>query len=237
MTVPPAPTVGAIAQVVAEPVRLRILLELLGGLPLPAGALAARLGLAPSTVSGHLSRLADAGLIDVRRHGRRRLASLDRADVADAVEALTRLAGPDPVTSLSGHHRRVALREARSCYDHLAGRLGVAVADLFLARGWVVDHDGAWTLTATGLADGSATLDVPLLLPAGGHRPAVRPCPDWTERSPHLAGRLGAAVLSAMLTSGWLRRRPHDRALDLSTCGRAALHRLGLRPEPTAPPR
>ena len=235
MTAVPAPTVDALAQAVAEPARLRILLELLGGIPLPAGALAARLALAPSTVSGHLTRLVDAGLITVRPDGRRRLASLDRPDVADAVEALSRLTASDPVTTLRGHHRQTALRQARSCYDHLAGWLGVAVADLFLARGWVTDHDGAWTLIPTGPADSSATLGIPLVLPACGHRPAVRPCPDWTERRPHLAGKLGAAVLAAMLTAGWLHRRPHDRALDLTTHGRARLHQLGLRPESAAP--
>jgi len=224
-----APTVEELAQVVAEPARLRILLELLGGVPLPAGALAARLGLAPSTVSGHLARLADAGLISVRPDGRRRMASLDRPDVADAVEALSRLTVPDPVSSLTGHHRRAALREARSCYDHLAGRLGVAVADLFLSRGWVIDHDGAWTLPATGVRRAATALGVPLTLPTGGRRPAVRPCVDWTERRPHLAGRLGAAVLASALAAGWVGRRPHDRALDLTPSGRVTLDRLGLR--------
>ena len=221
-------SVAELARAVAEPARLLILLELLGGVPLPAGALAARLGLAPSTVSGHLARLAGAGLISVRPQGRHRLAALDRPDVAEAVEALSRLTGLDPVTSLTGHRRRVALREARSCYDHLAGRLGVAVADLFLARGWVVDRDGAWALPATGVPAAAAELGVPLAWPAGGHRPAVRPCPDWTEREPHLAGRLGAAVLAGFLAAGWVRRRPRDRALDLTPAGVSALGRLGL---------
>ena len=229
-----APTAEALGQVLAGPARLRILLELLGGVPLPAGALAARLGLAPSTVSGHLARLADAGLVSVRPDGRRRLASLDRPEVADAVEALSRLAGPGPVTSLTGQHRQAALREARSCYDHLAGRLGVALADLFLTRGWVVDHDGAWTLHGTGVERAATALGVPLTLPVGAHRPAVRSCPDWTERRPHLAGRLGAGTLAAVLAAGWVRRRPHDRALDLTPHGETALERLGLRNGPGA---
>ena len=114
-------------QLVGEPARLRILLELLGGLPLPAGALAARVGLAPSTVSGQLAKLSDAGLITVRQRGRQRLASLDRADVAEAVESLARLTREQPVSSLRAANARTALREARSCYDHLTGRLGVAI--------------------------------------------------------------------------------------------------------------
>jgi DNA-binding transcriptional ArsR family regulator len=212
--------VDPIAQTVAEPARLRILLELLGGLPLPAGALAARLGLAPSTVSGHLTRLADTGLINVRPHGRRRLASLDRADAADAVEALSRLAGPDPVTSLSGHHRQAALHQARSCYDHPAGRLGVTVTDLFPARGWVVDHDGTWTLTATGVTHASATLDVPLVPPTGCHRPAVRihatrprrPQAAACRHMPTRRGRIGQpSGRGADRMPGPRRRRPRRR--------------------------
>ncbi|MGO1482348.1 MAG: ArsR/SmtB family transcription factor, partial [Brachybacterium sp.] len=107
-----------LGSVLSSPRRLRILEELLGGTPLPAGALAARVGLAPSTVSSHLARLSEAGLIRVEHVGRARLARLAHAGVADAVEALVRLSAESPVSSLGGDHRRTAMRTARSCYDH-----------------------------------------------------------------------------------------------------------------------
>jgi DNA-binding transcriptional ArsR family regulator len=188
--------------------------------------LAARLGLAPSTVSGHLAKLSNAGLITVHQCGRQRLASLDRVDVAEAVESLTRLTTQEQqVSSLRAAKARTALREARSCYDHLAGRLGVAMADLFLARGWLVDRDGTWTIPHNGLQASAYGLGLAVTLPDRPGR-VVRPCVDWTERRPHIAGRLGTALLSALLAAGWVGRRPHDRALTISHEGHQAFSRL-----------
>jgi DNA-binding transcriptional ArsR family regulator len=217
-----------LGRVLAEPTRLRILHELLGGVPLPAGALAARVGVAPSTTSEHLARLNNAGLIELRRLGRAHLASLTRPEVAEAVEALVRLAEDPSVYSLRTANLRTALRMARSCYDHLAGHLGVEIADLAVDQGWVVDHDGIWTVPVQGLAACSSTLGLELRLPGARSRPTVRRCPDWTERRPHLAGRLGAGLLSAMLDADWLRRRPNDRALTLTEPGHAALAMLRI---------
>jgi DNA-binding transcriptional ArsR family regulator len=222
------PSLDELGQALAEPARLRILFELLGGIPLPAGALAARVGLAPSTVSGHLARLSEAGLITIQQQGRSRLARLDRPDVAEALEALSRLAQQKPVSSLTADKRRTAMREARTCYDHLAGRLGVAVADLFLARGWLIERDGLWVLPHVGVQPCSDTLGIPVTVPEGTSRPAARPCPDWTERRPHVAGLLGAALLTAMLDAGWVSRRTSDRALRINADGSAALIRLGI---------
>jgi DNA-binding transcriptional ArsR family regulator len=215
-----------LGRVLAEPTRLRILQELLGGPPLPAGALAARLGLAPSTVSAHLARLHDAGMIRVEQRGRARLAELADTDVAEAIEALLRLSTEAPVNSFTGFDRRAAMRTARSCYDHLAGRAGVAVAEVALERGWVADVNGTWALPdATGrtIADG---LGVRIALAASG-RPLVRPCADWTERRPHLAGRLGRAILEGIIAEGWVRRRREDRALTITSVGRERFGALG----------
>ncbi|WP_341995733.1 metalloregulator ArsR/SmtB family transcription factor [Microbacterium sp. LWH7-1.2] len=216
-----------LGRVLGEPARLRILHDLLGGTPLPAGALATRLGLAASTVSAHLAKLQDAGLIRVEQRGRARLASIADPAVAEAVEALLRLSGEAKVNSLTGFDRRAAMREARSCYDHLAGRAGVFIAELAVARGWVSDEAGAWMLphpedvTAIG---GGLGLDLPW---QRSSRPAVRPCADWTERMPHLAGRLGASILDAMISDGWVRRRRDDRALTITPRGRERLTSLG----------
>jgi DNA-binding transcriptional ArsR family regulator len=220
------PSLDELGRVLAEPMRLRVLRELLGGTPLPAGALAARIGVAPSTVSAHLARLADAGLIEIEKVGRAREARLADPSVADAVEGLLRLTSEDSVSSLSAHDRRTALRRARRCYDHLAGELGLAIADRSIAEGWLADHDGAWTFAADDVTVGAA-LGIRVQLPTSA-RPIVRPCMDWTERRPHIAGRLGAAILDGMLHAGWLRRRPDDRALTVTSRGREHFARLGL---------
>ena len=213
-----------VAAAIADRTRARMLEELLAGPPLPAGALAVRVGVAPSTVSGHLARLEAAGLVTIESVGRRREARLAGPQVAEALEALRRLAGDDsrPV-GLRAVNGRAALREARSCYDHLAGRAGVALADDLVARGALTDQftvpDGAagYYRDAFGVDLGS--------LP--GRRPLVRACTDWTERRPHVAGALGAALLDSMLSRGWLVRRPDGRALNVSPPGARQCPLLG----------
>jgi DNA-binding transcriptional ArsR family regulator len=210
------PDLADVAAALADRTRARMLEELLGGPPLPAGALAARVGVAPSTVSGHLARLEAAGLVTVATVGRRREAQLAGPHVAEALEALGRVAGEGarPV-GLTAVNARQALREARSCYDHLAGRAGVALADDLLARGALVERDGAFLVPAAAQSHYRETFGVdPAAL--NPRRPLARPCTDWTERRPHLAGALGAALLTAMLDRGWLRRRPDGRALNVT---------------------
>lgn len=226
MSGPVRPSLDELGRTLAEPMRLRVLRELLGGTPLPAGALAARIGVAPSTVSAHLSRLADAGLIVIENVGRSREASLADQTVADTVEGILRLAGEDPVSSLSAHDRRTALRRARSCYDHLAGDVAINLADLAFARSWIIDHHGTWSLTTDAANVGDA-LGVPLTLTSSS-RPLVRPCLDWTARRPHIAGQLGAGILAGMLHAGWLDRRPGDRALAITPRGRERFAALGI---------
>lgn len=215
-----------IGRALAEPVRLRILVELLGGPPLPAGALAARVGVAPSTVSAHLARLEDARLIVLERQGRARLARLADPAVADAVESLLRLSGEAAVSSWSAHDRRTAMRAARSCYDHLAGRAGVGLADALVARGLLDERDGVWSAPEDvgAIADG---LDIRIDLPDTS-RPLVRPCTDWTERRPHVAGRLGRAILDGLLADGWVTRRREDRALRITPRGRERFAAIGV---------
>jgi DNA-binding Lrp family transcriptional regulator len=197
--------------------------ELLGGPPLPAGALAARVGVAPSTVSGHLAKLERAGLVRIEANGRRREARLAGPHVAEALEALSRIAG-DSARPIGLHavNAKEALREARSCYDHLAGRAGVALADQLLAEGALVEHDGGFEVPPRAHEHYRERFGVDLAA-LKTRRPLVRACTDWTERRPHLAGALGAALLEAMLDQGWLKRRPDDRALNITSRGRELL--------------
>ena len=206
-----APTIDAmtdladVAAALADRTRARMLEELLGGPPLPAGALAVRVGVAPSTVSAHLRKLERAGLITITSNGRRREARLAGPHVAEALEALANIAGdPTRPVGLKAVNRRHALREARSCYDHLAGRAGVALADQLLdARRARASTTARSPCPRTPPATtASASASTPRRLHT--RRPLVRACSDWTERRPHVAGALGKALLDALLD----RRQP-----------------------------
>ena len=208
------PSVGAL---LAEPARAKVLLALSDGRALPARMLAAEAGVAASTASHHLCRLVDGGLISVARRGRNRYYALAGTDVAELLEAVARVAPPQPFTSLREGTRAHALRYARRCYDHLAGRLGVAVAEALERDGLVVVTGAAYTVTDTGARRFS---ELGFAADAGA---ASRTCRDWTEQRSHVAGPLGRALLSGMLDRGWLLRDRRSRALRVSAVGEAAL--------------
>ena len=223
---------AAVGALLSDPGRAKVLLALGDGRALPASMLAAEAGVAASTASYHLSRLRDAGLVRARNRGRYRYYQLAGPAVGDLIEAVARVAPAMPVTSLRQGTRGHAVRYARSCYDHLAGRLGVAVADALLARD-LVDDGGS------GRADPSRPEDVAsfAVTAAGADwlgglgisvrpRTAVRACLDWTEQRPHLAGPVGRGLLSRLLELGWLERRPGGRALRVTAPGRQSLPRL-----------
>src|SRR5919206_5362124 len=169
---------AAVGSLLAERARARMLAALGDGCALPASALAAEAGVVPSTASGHLARLVDGGLLTAESRGRRRYFSLRGAEVAEALEALARVAPREPVSSLRQATRIDALRAARTCYDHLAGRLGTALMDALLARGLVADEHvtdaGLERLVEPGVDVGA----VPR------RRPRFRSCLDWSERRP-----------------------------------------------------
>lgn len=225
--------VADVAAAIANPARGRMLDALLGGRAMPAGDLARIARVSPSTASSHLAVLADAGLVEVRRSGRHRLHRLAGEDVAHALETLAAIAPPRPVRSLRDGGRVAAERAARSCYDHLAGALGVAVTDRLCAA-------GALDEASLALRDETPfrALGIDLDGLARGRRPLTRSCLDWSERRPHLAGALGAAVLDAMMTHGWLVRRPHSRALTATANGRRRLvEEVGVDPAVVPPSR
>jgi DNA-binding transcriptional ArsR family regulator len=227
--------IAAIASVLADPGRWQVLAALGDGRALPASMLAAEAGVAPSTASEHLARLVRAGLLTVERHGRHRYFRLAGPHVADLLEALARVAPPTPVRSLREGTRAQALRSARTCYDHLAGRIGVAVMDSLVERGHLepdrFEHGlvAGDRLSAPGRAirfgvteRGAAFLEEfgldLLALPP--RRPAVRYCVDWSEQRPHLAGAVGAALTSRLFDLDWIRRAERSRAVHVTDHGR-----------------
>nr|WP_284291044.1 helix-turn-helix domain-containing protein [Angustibacter aerolatus] len=187
--------------------------------------MAAAIGVGPSTASEHLAVLVEAGLLLVRPSGRQRRYALAGRDVAQALEALGRLAPDDAqreVRSLRQSREQRELAGARLCYDHLAGRLGVALTDALVADRWLTGGD--LRLTRLGRSGfGDLGVDVPALEAA--RRPLTRSCDDWTERRPHLAGALGAALATTALDRGWVRRRATGRGLDVTPAGHRALVR------------
>jgi len=198
--------------------RAGLLLALMGGRPLTAGELADRAGISPSLASAHLAKLLDGGLVEVTQDGRRRHYRLAGPEVAEAIEGLLRIAPPRPVSSLREARRGEAIALARTCYDHLAGAVGVGVTESLERTGALSAGDGGYALTARGERRMAALgLDVPQL--RAGRRAFVRPCLDWTERRPHLAGSLGSAIAGRLLDLGWLARMPGSRALRVTSDG------------------
>jgi DNA-binding MarR family transcriptional regulator len=185
------------------------------GRSLPASALAAEAGVAPSTASGHLARLVEGGLLAAESRGRRRYFRLCGPEVAEALEAVARIAPRESVRSLRQATRAEALRSARTCYDHLAGRLGTALMDALLERGVVANEQ----VTEQGL-ETLAKLGVDLdSIP--GRRPLFRSCLDWSERRPHAAGKLGAALAARCFGLGWVERLDGTRAVRVTPAGEA----------------
>ncbi|RDI59017.1 ArsR/SmtB family transcription factor [Nocardia pseudobrasiliensis] len=236
--------IAAVGALLADATRARVLAALADGRALPASILAAEAGVAASTASEHLSRLVDGGLLSVERSGRHRYYRLANPQVGLAIEALAVLAPTRPVRSLRESTRAAAMRRARSCYDHLAGQLGVAVTEALLDHGALVRVDGvAGTERAQGdrlsapvrehpyelgpAADPVfAELGVNLDSVRDARRPLLRFCVDWSEQRHHLSGALGAAVLARMESAGWVRRHGTRRSLELTDPGARVLARV-----------
>jgi DNA-binding transcriptional ArsR family regulator len=190
--------------------------------PLSASELAARARIAPSTASEHLTRLVAGGFLATSKHGRHRYYRLADPAVAAAVEALALVAPQPPVRSLREATRGELLRFARTCYDHLAGRVGVALAHGLERERALVRKDGGYALGPQA-APRLASLGIELAELERQRRPLVRGCLDWSERELHVAGGLGAALTQRLFELGWIRRRDRNRSVALTEEGRARL--------------
>jgi DNA-binding transcriptional ArsR family regulator len=217
----------AVAALIADPSRAAMLDALLSGGRHSARELAVAAGVAPSTATEHLDRLERGGLVLTERVGRRREVRLAGPEVGRALEALAAIAPPRPATTLRQWHHGEGLRAARSCYDHLAGQAGVALADGLVAADVLTLGDGGFAITPRG-ADrlGAFGLDVEAIL--GARRATARACIDWSERRPHIGGALGAALLDELLRRRWLARTT-GRVLRVTPSGQAGLEDLTRR--------
>jgi len=207
--------IAATAALLGDPARANMLAALLDGRALTAKELAYTAHVTPQTASGHLAKLSDGGLLAAEKQGRHRYYRLASPLVGHMLEGVMAATAPEPVRPTTWRGGE-ALRTARTCYDHLAGRLGVALADALTDRGHV-------TLGADGgevTEQGQRFLDDFGASPVPGRRVFCRPCLDWSERRPHLAGRVGAALACRCFDLGWIARQRDTRAVAITLAGR-----------------
>ncbi|MYR74119.1 MULTISPECIES: winged helix-turn-helix domain-containing protein [unclassified Streptomyces] len=227
---PAAARLAALAALLADETRAAFCLALLDGRAWTAGELARGAGVAPSTASEHLGKLVAGGLLAEERQGRHRYLRLAGGRAAQLVEELAAYAAPGgapPARSLRAASTANALARGRTCYDHLAGRLGIRITEAMTTRG-LLRQDPGFALTEDGLA-WFAALGVPL--DTASRRPLARGCLDWTERRPHLAGAAGAALCRHAMEAGWCERVGTGRAVRATPEGlRALTARLGIDP-------
>ncbi|MFD5804133.1 MULTISPECIES: ArsR/SmtB family transcription factor [unclassified Streptomyces] len=220
-----APGLARLAGLIADETRAACLLALLDGRAWTAGELARHAGVAASTVSEHLGKLVAGGLLTEERQGRHRYVRLADERVAQLVEDLAAQVAPQAAArprTLRASSAGSAMARGRTCYDHLAGRLGISVTDALTGRG-LLRQDTGFALTDAGLGWFDAA-GIPLT--ATGRRPLARACLDWTERRPHLAGVAGAALCRHALDTGWCVRIGSERAVKVTPAGESALFDL-----------
>ena len=215
-------SVASFAGLLAHRSRAAMCLALLDGRAWTAAELASCAGISRPTASEHLNLLVDAGLLAEVRQGRHRYVRLARPEIAQLIEDLAAAAGePAPARSLRTVRAAADLAEARTCYDHLAGALGVRLFDAMIANGLLADRDGL-AVTAAGRCWFTEVAGPEAMRPAGS-RPLVRSCLDWTERRPHLGGALGAALHRVLAARAWVTPCAGSRAVRLTADGERGL--------------
>ncbi len=215
-------TIAEIAALIGDVSRANILSALMSGRALTAGELAHCAGVSAATTSGHLAKLVDGHLLVLEKQGRHRYYRLASPEVARAMEALMSATGIGPRRHQPVGPKDNALRIARTCYDHLAGRLAVSLADHLCGCGYIEIADGAGMLTSTGVRFLNE-FGIDLEAGANTQRPLCRTCLDWSERRPHFAGRLGAGFLKHFVALKWIAPVRDSRAVNITSLGRRGL--------------
>jgi DNA-binding transcriptional ArsR family regulator len=216
-----------VGAVLADQTRAAMLVELLGGERLPAGELARRTGVSPSVASNHLRRLLEERFVDVVVAGRHRLYALSGARVAGALETLGTIAPLKRASSLKASQRYAAIREARTCYDHLAGRLGVELTERLVELHQLRELDAGYELGPAG-SEWFVDLGVDVDDLRRLRRQFAPKCLDLTERRPHLAGALGAATAAALRKRRYIAPLQASRGLRITPSGRRFFDELGV---------
>ncbi|MCZ4271584.1 ArsR/SmtB family transcription factor [Maritalea porphyrae] len=212
------PDISRIGQLIGDPARANILSALMSGKALTATELAQEAGVTLQTTSGHLAKLADGGLIRMRKQGRHRYYALTDDEVAGVLENLMHLAAMKGHLRTRTGPRDPALRHARICYDHLAGDKGIALYDALIQQGHLQETGDELSLTRSGESF-VEEFGISLEEIQSNRRPLCRQCLDWSERRNHLAGTLGKAILDQMLERNWAKREVNSRIIQFSREG------------------
>ncbi|MFL5659184.1 MAG: ArsR/SmtB family transcription factor [Ktedonobacteraceae bacterium] len=222
--------ISKVGALLADAARAAIIVALCRVHALPASELAARAGISVSTTSIHLAKLMEAGWVELEQYGRHHYYRLTSPQIAKLLEQAMSVAPIKSALKLKSertHHQHDDLRLARTCYDHLAGKLGVALTDALMQQDVLEVIDKDFTLTNHGevmLQD----LGVNVAAAARQRRAFARRCLDWTERRDHLGGALGAAICSTWIEQGWVQRQEQNRALHLTSVGEVQLRNWGI---------
>ena len=220
--------ISSLGYLLADPGRAAMLLALLEGRSLPAGELAMAACVSAQSASAHLAKLSRGGLITVQRQGRCRYYKLAGQRVANALEALGAISTVRPAGEYAATKADHSMVMARSCYDHLAGRAGVALTEAMQTQRVIVaEGERDFRVTARG-EEWLSKLGVELVSIQQSNRHLARKCLDWTERRPHVGGALGAALMRHFLAEGWLARSRESRALRMTQKGRQSFIKLGV---------
>ena len=215
-----------VAALLADPTRVAMLLALADGRIRPAGELARCAGVSASTASEHLARLLAGGLVVAERHGRHRYYRVRGGDVVETLEALGAMARPSVAATEREAGADRAIHHARACYDHLAGALGVQVTQALVERGVLVATGPGYDVPPEREALLSEQLGVNVERARASRRHFAKACLDWTERTHHVAGALGAELLERFLALGWLERHDRSRALRVTSPGRRGFRKV-----------
>jgi DNA-binding transcriptional ArsR family regulator len=211
-----------IAGLIGDPSRAHMLSVLMDGRALTAFELSIAAGVTPQTASSHLAKLCGSGLLTVDKKGRRRYYRLASAGVARTLESVMALTASSPQYLQPMPGLDAEFRAARSCYDHLAGQLGVAITDSLVGRGYILFEDDVGEVTDSGQ---EFFIRLGLDLKTNSRRPTCIPCLDWSERRLHVAGHVGAQIAALCFEREWLTRKRGTRALGLTNTGRRMLPR------------
>jgi DNA-binding transcriptional ArsR family regulator len=214
-----------IAALIGEPTRVVMLWSLLGGQARPASELAFYANVSAQNASAHLARLVEAGMLEVEAHGRHRYYRLAGAEVANAIEALAALAPSAKEMAGLPPRQTPDLKYARTCYDHLAGKAAVEICAALKDKGYLKPAGGDFEITSKG-EKLFRDLGIEIGELRQQRRAFARQCQDWSERMPHLAGALGAAMLERMFQRGWIVRVRASRIVRVTTKGKEDVYKL-----------
>ncbi|MDT9721258.1 helix-turn-helix domain-containing protein [Paenibacillus sp. ClWae2A] len=223
------PNITVIASLIADPSRAIFLSSLLDGRALPAGELAHMAGVTPQTASSHLAKLVEGGLLEVEQQGRHRYYRLASKEIANLIETMASIAPPVQIRSLKQSNQLQQLSYARTCYGHLAGKLGISLSEALVQKGYLAEPEEAHSKDYQVTEEGRQwfnTFGIELQVKPGSRRAIARKCLDWSERRHHLSGMLGEQLRHRLSELDWIRQKTGSRSVEVTEAGKKGLYEV-----------